>query len=51
MEMCGSACDRYMDNTMMLALTRCKLKKAIRVIKQTFNEVKLEKHPNKIPIG
>ena len=39
---------RYMDDILILASTRWKLKKAIRVLNQTFNELKLEKHPDKI---
>jgi hypothetical protein len=42
---------RYMDDILILAPTRWKLKKAIRVLNQTFNELKLEKHPDKTLIG
>jgi len=42
---------RYMDDILILAETRWKLKKAIRVLNQTFNELKLEKHPDKTLIG
>ena len=42
---------RYMDDILILASTRWKLKKAIRVLNQTFNEPKLEKHPDKTLIG
>jgi hypothetical protein len=42
---------RYMDDILILAPTRWKLKKAIRVLNQTFNELKLEKHPDKTVIG
>jgi hypothetical protein len=42
---------RYMDDILILAPTRWKLKKAIRVLNQTFNELKLEKHPEKTLIG
>ena len=42
---------RYMDDVLILATTRWKLKKAIRVLNQTFNELKLEKHPDKTLIG
>jgi hypothetical protein len=34
-----------------LAPTRWKLKKAIRVLNQTFNELRLEQHPDKTLIG
>jgi len=36
---------RYMDDILILAKTRWKLKKAIKVLNQTFDELKLEKHP------
>ncbi len=36
---------------MILAKTRWKIKKAIRVLNQTFVELKLEKHPEKTIIG
>ena len=42
---------RYMDDILILAPTRWKLKKAIRVLNQTFNELKLEKHPDKTLMG
>ena len=42
---------RYMDDILILAPTRWKLKKAIRVLNQTFNELKLEKHPDKTVMG
>ena len=42
---------RYMDDILILAPTRWKLKKAIRVLNQTFNELKLEQHPDKTFIG
>ncbi len=42
---------RYMDDILILAKTRWKLKKAIRVLNQTFDELKLEKHPDKTVIG
>ena len=42
---------RYMDDIMILAPTRWKLKKAVRVLNQTFNELKLEKHPEKTLMG
>jgi hypothetical protein len=40
-----------MDDILILAPTRWKLKKAIRVLNQTFNELNLEKHPDKTLIG
>jgi len=42
---------RYMDDILILAKTRWKLKKAIKVLNQTFDELKLEKHPEKTTIG
>ncbi len=42
---------RYMDDILILAPTRWKLKKAIRVLNQTFNELGLEQHPDKTLIG
>lgn len=42
---------RYMDDILILAPTRWKLKKAIKVFNQTFNELKLEKHPDKTAMG
>ena len=42
---------RYMDDVLILAKSRWKLKKAIRVLNQTFNELNLQKHPDKTDIG
>lgn len=42
---------RYMDDILILARTRWKLKEAIRVLNQTINDLKLEKHPDKTLIG
>jgi RNA-directed DNA polymerase len=42
---------RYMDDIVILSKTRWKLRKAIKVVNQTFNELKLEKHPEKTVIG
>jgi hypothetical protein len=42
---------RYMDDILILASTRWRLKKAIRVLNQTFNELKLGKHPDKTLLG
>ena len=38
---------RYMYDILILAPTRWKLKKAIRVLNRAFNKLKLEKHPVK----
>ena len=42
---------RYMDDILILAKTRWKLKKAIKALNHTFDELKLEKHPEKTVIG
>jgi len=42
---------RYMDGILILAPTRWKLRKAIRVLNQTFDELKLKQHPDKTLIG
>jgi RNA-directed DNA polymerase len=51
MEMLDVKYFRYMDDILILAPTRWKLKKAIRVLNQTFNELRLEQHPDKTLIG
>jgi len=40
-----------MDDILILAPTRWKLREAIRVLNQTFSELRLEKHPGKTFIG
>jgi hypothetical protein len=40
-----------MDDILILASSRWKLKRAIRALNQTLNELKLEKHPEKTSIG
>ena len=42
---------RYVDDILILAPSRWKLKKTIRVLNQTLNDLKLEKHPDKTLIG
>jgi hypothetical protein len=42
---------RSMDDILISAPTRWKLRKAIRVMNQTFDELKLEQHPDKTLIG
>ena len=42
---------RYMDDVVLLAPTRHKLRRAVRVLNQTFNALGLEKHPDKTFIG
>jgi hypothetical protein len=51
MEKLGVKYFRYMDDILILASTRWQFKKAIRVLNRTFNELKLEKHPDKTLIG
>lgn len=51
MEGLGVKYFRYMDDILILAPARWKLKKAIRVLNETFNELKLEKHPDKTSMG
>jgi len=40
-----------MDDVLILAPTRWKLREAIKVLNQTFSELRLEKHPDKTFIG
>jgi len=42
---------RYMDDILILAATRGKLKKAIRELNRTFDGLRLAKHPDKTAIG
>ncbi len=42
---------RYQDDILILSSTRWKLKKAIRVLNKTFNELGLEQHPDKTLVG
>jgi hypothetical protein len=42
---------RYVDDMLILAPTRWKLREAIRLLNQTLSELKLEKHPDKTFIG
>jgi RNA-directed DNA polymerase len=42
---------RYMDDILVLAPTRWKLRRAVRVLNETFAELGLEKHPDKTFIG
>ena len=42
---------RYMDDILIMTKTRWQLRRAIRVLNETFNELKLEKAPNKTSIG
>ena len=40
-----------MDDWIVLSPNRWKLKKAIQIVNQTLNELKVEKHPDKTFIG
>jgi len=51
MEKLGAKYFRYLDDILILAPTKLKLKKAIRVLNQTSNELRLEQHPDKTLIG
>lgn len=42
---------RYMDDILILATTRWKLRKAILALNQTFDGLKLAKHPDKTAMG
>ena len=42
---------RFMDDWIVLAPTRWKLRGAIKVVNRTLAELKLEKHPDKTTIG
>jgi RNA-directed DNA polymerase len=42
---------RYMDDVLILAPTRWRLRKAVRVLQQTFAHLKLRTHPDKTSIG
>ena len=42
---------RFMDDIIVLCPTRWKLKRAVKVVNQLLNGLKLEKHPDKTFIG
>jgi len=42
---------RYVDDVLILAPTRWKLRKAIRMLNQNFNKLRLEQHPDKTLMG
>lgn len=50
-EVTGLFYARFMDDWVILAPTRWKLRAAIRVVNQTLNELKVEQHPYKTFIG
>ena len=51
METTGLAYVRFMDDWVMLAPTRWKLRAAIRVVNQALAELKVQKHPDKTFVG
>ena len=42
---------RFMDNWVNIARTRWQLRRAVKLIKQTLTELRVEPHPNKTSIG
>jgi RNA-directed DNA polymerase len=42
---------RFMDDILILALTRWQLRRAVKVVNQTLGALDLEKHPDKTFIG
>ena len=42
---------RYMDDSVILSKTRWQLRRAIQRMNSILEELKLEKHPNKTPMG
>ncbi|MHC8370640.1 reverse transcriptase domain-containing protein [Pseudomonas sp. MDT1-85] len=42
---------RYMDDVLVLTPTRHKLREAVRTINRLFEELELEKHPDKTYVG
>ena len=51
MEKTGLFYVRFMDDWIVLSPNRWKLKKAVQIVNQTLNELKVEKHPDKTFIG
>jgi len=51
METTGLAYARFMDDWVILAPTRWKLRAAIRLVNETLAELKLQQHPDKTFIG
>ena len=47
MEKTGFSYVRFMDNWFVLSPKRWKLKKTTLIVNQTFNELKVKKHPDK----
>ena len=51
MEKFGLFYVRFMDDMLVLSPTRWKLKRAVKRLNEVFNDLKLEKHPDKTFIG
>ena len=51
MEVTGLVYVRFMDDWVILAPTRWKLRKAVRIVNETLAELKVEQHPDKTFIG
>jgi hypothetical protein len=51
LEATGLFCVRFMDDVLVLAPTRWKLRRAVRVLNESFAALGLEKHPDKTFIG
>jgi hypothetical protein len=51
MEKTGFFYIRFMDNWIVLSSNQWKLKKTTLIVNQTFNELKVKKHPDKTFIG
>ena len=51
METTGMACARFMNDWVILAPTRWKLRPAIRLVNETLAELKVGQHPDKTFIG
>ncbi len=51
MEKTGLFYARYMDDWVVIAPTRWKLRSAIRIVNETLNLLKVEQHPDKTFIG
>ena len=51
MEATGLFYVRFMDDWIVLAPSRWKLRRAIRVVNQTLAELKVEQHPDKTSVG
>jgi hypothetical protein len=50
-EATGLTYARFMDDWVMLALTRGSLRRAVRIVNETLRELRVEQHPDKTFIG